>query len=305
MALVDKLQSVLATPLVPAATVIAPPAGRTSLFNGDDAGIGRCAAELASFYDSQLRDAEAPQDVLRVMDLDADALDLDAETRSMVFGSSLLCGGLSPLGRSIALVCAGGAPSLSTQWYNSGDFALFYDDRAASARAASMNSVDWPAVPRRGTCEARRRSRRRRLPWRCGVDGAWCAGSSGDARPRPEFRPERGEIVTHLVWRLRAESSRRLPGRDEPGPACRRMRTQAHAVRQLRRGKVLVHGRVEPSERAREPVRKRGAWAVTERGFLATPTGVASRRRFSSVPYRESRAGSASRSGSGARGPGA
>ena len=87
VALVDKLQSVLATPLVPAATVIAPPAGRTSLFGGDDAGIGRCAAELASFYDSQLRDAEAPQDVLRVMDLDADALDMDAETRSMVFGS--------------------------------------------------------------------------------------------------------------------------------------------------------------------------------------------------------------------------
>ena len=87
VALVDKLQSVLATPLVPAATVINPPAGRTSLFSGDDAGIGRCAAELASFYDSQLRDAEAPQDVLRVMDLDADALDLDAETRSMVFGS--------------------------------------------------------------------------------------------------------------------------------------------------------------------------------------------------------------------------
>ena len=87
VALVDKLQSVLATPLVPAATVIAPPAGRTSLFSGDDAGIGRCAAELASFYDAQLRDAEAPQDVLRVMDLDADALDIDTETRSMVFGS--------------------------------------------------------------------------------------------------------------------------------------------------------------------------------------------------------------------------
>ena len=87
VALVDKLQSVLATPLVPAATVIAPAEGRTSLFNGDDAGIGRCAAELASFYDSQLRDAEAPQDVLRVMDLDADALDIDTETRSMVFGS--------------------------------------------------------------------------------------------------------------------------------------------------------------------------------------------------------------------------
>ena len=87
VALVDKLQSALATPLVPAATVIAPVEGRTSLFGGDDAGIGRCAAELASFYDSQLRDAEAPQDVLRVMDLDADALDLDAETRSMVFGS--------------------------------------------------------------------------------------------------------------------------------------------------------------------------------------------------------------------------
>ena len=87
VALVDKLQSALATPLVPAATVIAPVEGRTSLFGGDDAGIGRCAAELASFYDAQLRDAEAPQDVLRVMDLDADALDLDAETRSMVFGS--------------------------------------------------------------------------------------------------------------------------------------------------------------------------------------------------------------------------
>ena len=40
VALVDKLQSVLATPLVPAATVINPPAGRTSLFSGDDAGIG-------------------------------------------------------------------------------------------------------------------------------------------------------------------------------------------------------------------------------------------------------------------------
>ena len=87
VALVDKLQSALATPLVPAATVIAPAEGRTSLFGGDDAGIGRCAAELASFYDSQLRDAEAPQDVLRVMDLDADALDIDTETRSMVFGS--------------------------------------------------------------------------------------------------------------------------------------------------------------------------------------------------------------------------
>ena len=87
VALVDKLQSVLATPLVPAATVITPAEGRISLFGGDDAGIGRCAAELASFYDSQLRDAEAPQDVLRVMDLDADALDIDTETRSMVFGS--------------------------------------------------------------------------------------------------------------------------------------------------------------------------------------------------------------------------
>ena len=42
---------------------------------------------MASFYDSQLRDAEAPEDVLRVMDLDADALDIDTETRSMVFGS--------------------------------------------------------------------------------------------------------------------------------------------------------------------------------------------------------------------------
>ena len=71
---------------MPAATVIAPPAGRTSLFNGDDAGIGRCAAELASFYDSQLRDAEAPQDVRRVMDLVAAAVERDAVTRSMVFG---------------------------------------------------------------------------------------------------------------------------------------------------------------------------------------------------------------------------
>ena len=71
---------------------------------------------------------------------------------------------------------------------------------------------------------------------------------------RAELRGERGEIATQ---RLRAED----PETDlaPPAGAC-----GSNEVRQLRRGKVLVHGRVEPSERAREPVRKRGARTVTE-----------------------------------------
>ena len=67
-------------------------------------------------------------------------------------------------------------------------------------------------------------------------------------RPRPEFRGERGEIVTQ---RLGAEYTEA----DLAPPAGAR---GSYEVRQLRRGKVLVHGRVEPSERAREPVRKTG-----------------------------------------------
>ena len=86
VALIDKLHGALETPLMPSENLI-PPTDCTSLFSGDDASIARCAAELATFYDSELRDTENPLDVLRVMDLDADALELDAETRSMVFGS--------------------------------------------------------------------------------------------------------------------------------------------------------------------------------------------------------------------------
>ena len=67
-------------------------------------------------------------------------------------------------------------------------------------------------------------------------------------RPRPEFRRERGEIATQ---RLRAEDPE--PNLAPPAGAC-----GSNEVRQLRRGKVLVHGRVEPSERARKPVRKTG-----------------------------------------------
>ena len=70
-----KLKDLLASlPNIPAPEV---PAGEDEHGN----------VEQRRWGDAQLRDAEAPQDVLRVMDLDADALDLDAETRSMVFGS--------------------------------------------------------------------------------------------------------------------------------------------------------------------------------------------------------------------------
>jgi E3 ubiquitin-protein ligase UBR4 len=86
VALIDKLHGALETPLMPSENLI-PPTDCTSLFSGDDASIARCATALASFYDSQLRDVENPSDVLHVMDLDADALELNAETRSMVFGS--------------------------------------------------------------------------------------------------------------------------------------------------------------------------------------------------------------------------
>ena len=68
-----------------------------------------------------------------------------------------------------------------------------------------------------------------------------------------ELHGERGEIATQ---RLRAEDT-------EPNLAPPAGARGSYEVRQLRRGKVLVHGRVEPSERAREPVRKCGAWAVT------------------------------------------
>ena len=67
-------------------------------------------------------------------------------------------------------------------------------------------------------------------------------------RSRPEFCRERGEIASQ---RLRAEYT-------EPNLAPPAGARGSNEVRQLRRGEVLVHGRVEPSERAREPVRKTG-----------------------------------------------
>ena len=60
--------------------------GRVDLHAGDHARVAAAAADLATFYDDDLRDADSPADVLDKLDLGAAGLDLPDDVRTTIFG---------------------------------------------------------------------------------------------------------------------------------------------------------------------------------------------------------------------------
>ncbi|KAK7234640.1 hypothetical protein SO694_00191032 [Aureococcus anophagefferens] len=83
VALLDKLHA-LVDVAVPART--SDGGGRVDLHAGDHARVAAAAADLATFYDDDLRDADSPADVLDKLDLGAAGLDLPDDVRTTIFG---------------------------------------------------------------------------------------------------------------------------------------------------------------------------------------------------------------------------